>query len=191
MVLIESEVEGRDTNEWIIGSEWDAGKFDERRDITATDLDPISPDNPVWLLHTSAHYGVANSRALALANITSETADPDGGIIVRDEAGDPTGILTDRAMNLIHDITPPYTVRHFDEATTQLVSQLSAEGITTIKDPEIDERHWKAYRRVQSRGDLTVRVFVLWRAPDTIDDAEALRKRISPFTDPQKGSGDD
>lgn len=191
LALIESEVEGRDTNEWIIGSEWDAGKFDERRDITATDLDPISPDNPVWLLHTSAHYGVANSRALALANITSETADPDGGIIVRDEAGDPTGILTDRAMNLIHDITPPYTVRHFDEATTQLVSQLSAEGITTIKDPEIDERHWKAYRRVQSRGDLTVRVFVLWRAPDTIDDAEALRKRISPFTDPQKGSGDD
>ncbi len=191
LALVESEAEGLAANEWIIGSEWDAGKFDERRDITAADLDLISPDKLVWLLHTSAHYGVANSRALALANITSDTADPDGGVIVRDEAGNPTGILTDQAMNLIYDITPPYTVRHFDEATTQRVGQLSAEGITTIKDPEIDERHWKAYRRAQSRGDLTVRVFVLWRAPDTIADAKVLLKRILPITDPQKGSGDD
>ena len=191
LTLIKSETEARDTNEWIIGSEWDAGKFDERRDMTASDLDLISPDHPVWLLHTSAHYGVANSKALALANITSDTADPDGGIIARDDAGNPTGILADQAMNLMFDVTPSYSVQHFDEATTQLVGQLSSAGITMIKDPEIDERHWKAYRRVQSRGDLTVRVFVLWRAPDTVDDAKSLLERIAPFTDPKKRRDDD
>ena len=188
---IEVAVEKLGPGEWVIGSEWDAGKLVERRDMTASDLDDVSPDNPVWLLHTSAHYGVANSSALARANITKNTPNPDGGVIVRDAAGNPTGILTDQAMSLIGDITPPTTAAHFDEATTQLIGQLSAEGITTIKDPEIDERHWKAYTQVQSRGELSVRVFVLWRAPDTIEDAKTLLSRIAPFTDPVNRSGDD
>ena len=175
LAKVKEAVEARNSGEWIIGAEWDAGKLSERRDISAADLDAVSPDNPVWLLHTSAHYGVANSNALALADITSETPDPDGGVIVRYEAGKPTGILMDQAMSLIGEVTPTVSADHFDEATTHLVGQLNAEGITTIKDPEIDERHWEAYKRIQSRGELSVRVFVLWRAPDKIDDAEERR----------------
>src|SRR5882724_10699144 len=61
--------------EWIRGTGWDEAKFAERRYITAADLDAVAPNNPVWLQHTTGHYGVANSAALRLAKITAETKD--------------------------------------------------------------------------------------------------------------------
>ncbi|MFQ6003978.1 MAG: amidohydrolase [Woeseia sp.] len=188
---IEEAVQTRGPDEWIIGSKWDAGKLAEGRDMTRADLDAVAPENPVWLLHTSAHYGVANSRALALANVTKDTPDPDGGVIARDDDGNPTGILADQAMNLVFDITPAYTTGDFAEAIAHQVRGLNAEGITTIKDPEIDRRHWDAYRQVQSHGELTVRVFALWGRTDTLDEAKELLARIAPFTNPRKGLHDD
>jgi len=176
---------------WVTGSEWDSGKLAEGRDLTAADLDTVAATNPVWLLHTSAHYGVANSRALELANITSDTPNPDGGVIQRDEDGKPTGILTDQAIALISSVTPSVTAADFDAAITKAVGTLNAEGITTIKDPEIDQRHWDAYTQVHSRGELAVRVFTLWGRPNSLEDAEQLLEHIAPFTDPVHDTGDD
>ncbi len=170
--------------DWIVGSNWDAGKLSDQRDIVAADLDDITPENPVWLLHTSAHYGVANSLALKLAGIDVNTPDPEGGVIVRDYAGNPTGILADQAMSLVDSITPAITAEDFVEAITERVSGLGAEGITTIKDPEIDQRQWDAYQAVKLNGDLSVRVFTLWRVPDTMSEARELLLRIKSFTHP-------
>lgn len=189
--LVESEVAQAEAGEWIVGGNWDAGKLAEGRDMTVVDLDPVSENNPVWLLHTSAHYGVANSAALKLANVTNDSRDPDGGVIERDENGRPTGILADKAMALISAVTPKTTVDDFDEAITREVGSLNAVGITTIKDPEIDQRHWDAYTRVQSRGELTVRVFTLWGRPNSMQEAEELLDHIAPFTDPVNDTGDD
>jgi len=175
------------TGEWIIGSRWDAGKLTENRDMTAADLDEVSPDNPVWLLHTSAHYGIANTTALELAGIDADTPDPDGGVIVRDDQGNPTGILTDQAMALVADITPDVSAEDFVTAVTERVGFLNAEGITTIKDPEIDQRHWDAYKTISENGDLSVRVFTLWRVPDTMNEARELLQHIKPM----KNTGSD
>ena len=191
IAAVEKAAADINADEWIIGSEWDSGKLTEGRDLTSADLDAMTANNPVWLLHTSAHYGVANSRALALADITKATPDPDGGVIQRDADGNPTGILTDRAMALISAVTPETTAADFEEAIAKMVGTLNAEGITTIKDPEIDQRHWDAYKQVQSRGQLTVRVFTLWGRPDSLADAEQLLLEIAPFTDPVNGVGDD
>ncbi len=174
---------------WITGWRWDAAKLAEQRDIVAADLDDLSPDHPVWLGHTSGHYGVANSRAMSLAGIDADMPDPDGGVIARDADGIPTGILTDQAMDLINAVLPPATTDDYVEAITRYVGDLSAEGITAIKDPEIYQAHYDAYRTVERNGDLTVRVFTLWRAPDTLPDAVALRDRIAPFTAPQQQDG--
>lgn len=174
---------------WITGYRWDAAKLVEQRDIVAADLDDLSPDNPVWLGHSSAHYGVANARAMALAGIDADTVDPDGGVIVRGEDGMPTGILIDQAQDLVFAVMPESTTEDFVEAVTQYVGDLSAEGITTIKDPEINALHWDAYNRVRDNGDLTTRVFALWRVPDTMAGAEALLRRIRPFTHPQGEDG--
>src|SRR5580704_2255399 len=62
--------------EWLVGAGWDEGKLAERRYLLASDLDPITPNNPVWLMHTTGHYGVANSYALKLAHISASTTDP-------------------------------------------------------------------------------------------------------------------
>jgi len=174
---------------WITGWRWDAAKLAEKRDIVAADLDDLSPDNPVWLVHTSSHYGVANSKAMALAGIDGDTPDPAGGVIVRDGEGGPTGILADQAMDLVTRVTPETTTEDYVEAITRFAPDLSAEGITTVKDPEINERHWEAYNAVEANGDLPVRVFALWRVPDTLEDARALRDRILPITDPRAADG--
>jgi predicted amidohydrolase YtcJ len=178
-----------DPGEWIVGSKWDAGKLEERRDIVAADLDDVSPDNPVWLLHTSAHYGVANSLALEMAGVDADTPAPDGGVIARNDDGAPTGILADQAMSLVSSATPPVTTGDFADAIADQVSLLNQEGITTIKDPEIDQRHWDAYATVLANGNLSVRVFTLWRVPDTMTEARELLQQIAPMTDPRGDAG--
>ena len=77
--------------EWLVGAGWDESKLAERRYLLASDLDKITPNNPVWLMHTTGHYGVANSYALKLAHITAATPDPPAGTIDRDAHGNPTG----------------------------------------------------------------------------------------------------
>src|SRR6202040_4189498 len=70
--------------EWILGSGWDEGKLSNLRYIYASDLDKVSPNNPVWLTHTTGHYGAANTYALKLAQITPATKNPAAGTIDRD-----------------------------------------------------------------------------------------------------------
>ena len=175
--------------EWILGWRWDAAKLEEQRDILAADLDDLSPDNPVWLGHNSGHYGVANGRAMAIAGIDANTPDPDGGVIKRDAAGNPTGILTDQAMDLVTREIPDATTADYVEAITRFAGDLSREGITTIKDPEINQQHWDAYNTVADNGDLPVRVVTLWRVGDSLAEARELLRRILPITDPASADG--
>src|SRR6185503_2936239 len=87
--------------EWVRGRGWDEGKLAEKRYVTAADLDKAAPDHPVYLTHTTGHYGVANSLALRRSNVTKDTPDPPGGTIDRDRDGNPTGVMKERATSLI------------------------------------------------------------------------------------------
>ena len=87
--------------EWVRGRGWDEGKLAERRYITAADLDKVAPNNPVWLTHTTGHYGVANSYALKMAEVTRRRRDPPAGTIDRDAQGNPTGVMKEAAMGLV------------------------------------------------------------------------------------------
>src|SRR5690349_16706652 len=84
--------------EWVLGDGWDEGKLQERRYVYAKDLDPLTPNNPVWLTHTTGHYGVANSVAMKMAHISAETQAPAAGTIDRNAQGLPTGVLKESAM---------------------------------------------------------------------------------------------
>jgi len=95
--------------EWLVGAGWDEGKLAERRYLLASDLDKVTPNNPVWLMHTTGHYGVANSYALKLAHITASTPDPPAGTIDRDAQGRPTGVLKESAKDLMVSLTPAPT----------------------------------------------------------------------------------
>src|SRR6202142_2092594 len=70
---VKAKVSTSRPGDWITGAGWDEGKLEERRYPTAADLDAVAPNNPVWLMHTTGHYGAANSAAMKLAGITTAT----------------------------------------------------------------------------------------------------------------------
>jgi hypothetical protein len=188
---VEAGVRSAGTPAWVQGRGWDEGKLAERRHIRAADLEAVSPDHPVWLEHTMGHYGTANSRALALAGIQRGTPDPPGGTIDKDAEGNPTGVLKENAMSLVTRLIPELTPEQIDAAIARTSREFSREGMTAVKDPGIDSSLWEAYRRALGRDELTVRVFALWRAGDTLEEAQRLIDRIAPFTKPYVSTGDD
>lgn len=101
----------------IMGFGYDRSTLAERRDPTREDLDAISTEIPIYLIHQSSHMGAANSRALELVGITRDTPDPAGGVIIRDANGEPTGILEENAHIL---------------AWLKLLETVDAEGMKAV-----------------------------------------------------------
>ena len=176
--------------EWLQGAGWDEGKLAERRYLTAADLDAISPRNPVWLEHTTGHYGVANSAALRLARITAQTPDPPAGTIDRGADGSPTGVLKESAMNAVTDLIPPPTPEQRRAGILKSIDLLHREGMTAVKDPKIDRPAWDAYRALLSEGKLTERICALWYAGTTLDSARAALAQIEAQPRPPQSLGD-
>ena len=178
--------------DWVLGRGWDEGKLAERRYLLASDLDPVTADRPAWLTHTMGHYGTANSAALKLAGITRDSPDPAGGTIDRAADGTPTGVLKETAMRLVVRHIPAARPQQMREAIRMMAREFNREGMTGAKDPGIYAQDtWNAYREVLADGDLSVRMMVLWRSPDTRVEARALINRIAPFSKPYETRGND
>ncbi len=134
---VQAGIAGLKPGEWLQGDGWDEGKLTERRYVTAADLDRVSPDNPVWLMQTTGHYGVANTAALRLAKITAASKDPAAGTIDRDAQGAPTGVLKESAMDAVADLIPPPTAEQQRAGILKSIDTLLREGMTAVKDPDI------------------------------------------------------
>lgn len=160
--LIAQKVKTVKPGEWIRGIGWDEGKLSEKRLITATDLDEVSPDNPVWLQHTTGHYGWANTKALQLAKINSGTPDPPEGVIEKDQSGKPTGVLKESAMGMVSKLLPSSTIKDIEAGISYLTKALNEEGMTGIKDPTLGDMRWQAYKNILDADKLHLRVFGLW-----------------------------
>ena len=166
--------------EWITGSGWDEAKLAEHRYVTAGDLDSVSPKNPVWLTHTTGHYGVANSVALKLANINSATPDPTAGTIERDAHGNPTGVLKeDPAMHPVRHLIPEITPEQMRQGILHIQDVLHSEGMTAVKDPDISQSLWDAYQSLLEEDKLKERICVLWHAGTTMESAQKALEEIN------------
>jgi predicted amidohydrolase YtcJ len=141
---------------WIRGSGWDVSLFDGTLD--KGQLDGVIPDRPVFMGSSDGHSAWVNSEALALAGITGATPDPTGGIIERDGAGEPTGILREDAVSLVADLMPPFSEAQVDEGFTKAQAEASSYGITSIIDANVEGWMLDGYRRFEERGQLHVRV---------------------------------
>lgn len=179
------------TGVFVQGAGWDDGKLAERRLLVARDLDPASPNNPVYLAHTTGHFGVANSAALALANITRDTRDPPNGTIDRYPDGTPTGVLKESAQGLVRRLIPPRTSAQLEAGMRDLAKGFNAEGMTALKDPGVSQMAWASYRKVLAEGGLTVRVFALWLGGNTERGARQLIAERAATTRPYESTGDD
>ena len=158
--------------EWVLGRGWDEGKLIEQRYIRASDLDPVSPDNPIYIAHTTGHYAVVNSRALELAGMGRDTPDPPAGTIDRDASGSPTGVLKEHATTLVSRLIPPYSAQRQREGFLRVLRDLNAEGMTAVKDPGISAEKWEIYRDMLRAGELTARIFALWENKGTLESTK-------------------
>jgi predicted amidohydrolase YtcJ len=175
---IAAQVKTLKPGEWVRGRGWDEGKYAERRYITAADLDEVAPNNPVWLTHTTGHYGVGNSYALKMAEIRPTTPDPPAGTIDRDAKGAPTGVMKESAMGLVSRLVPPLTRDQQKQGIAQIVRDFNREGMTGAKDPGIGQAKWELYQELLAENQLTVRVFALWSGARRLEDRAAVLDRV-------------
>jgi len=141
---------------WIRGRGWFQETWPGKAYPTAVQLDQIVPDNPVYLPARSGHAGWVNSRAMQLAGINAQTADPPGGEIQRDAAGNPTGILFETAMDLVKRLLPEPTVDELAEAMRYAQKVCWAQGLTGIHD--FDGRLcFQALQSLHLNGELGLR----------------------------------
>ncbi|MFN8573099.1 MAG: amidohydrolase [Gemmatimonadaceae bacterium] len=185
------QVERLPRGSWIAGVEWDDGKLEERRKLSAKDLDRVTPYNPAYLNHATGHFGVANSVALKMANITKDTPDPPGGTIDRNPDGTPTGILKESAQGLVRRLMPARTPTEIKAGMRDLSKAFNAEGMTGLKDPGVSPANWDLYKEVMAEGNLNVRVFALWLGGRTEAGARKLIADRAATTRPYESTGDD
>jgi len=177
--------------EWISGAGWDESKLAELRYIRVSDLDPVSPNNPVWLAHTTGHYGVANSYALRLAKITAATPNPPAGIIDRDANGNPTGVLKEEpAMDLVTKLIPPHSHDQEKNGILKMMADFNKEGMTAAKDPGIPPERWDLYRELLNENKSTVRIFTLFLGGTTMESARTTLAKLQSLPKPPQSFGD-
>ena len=148
---------------WVTASSgWHESILQEGRMPTRHELDPVSPNNPVFIPR-GGHVVTVNSKALELAGITRDTPNPEGGIIVRDEKGEATGMLLQNAANLVRRILPPPPA-NMPDLLKAAMRDLNSYGIVGVVEPGVNEQQIALYRRVHDAGEMTVRTDVLYRA---------------------------
>jgi hypothetical protein len=118
----------------------------------------VTGQTPVFVSRLDGHMGLANGRALELAGVTERTPDPEGGTIVRDRDGRPTGVLKDAAMRLVFTTIPGPTEPELDRALDAAVRHAVQHGVTHVTDMG----SWaglETYRRAARAGRLPIRVY--------------------------------
>jgi predicted amidohydrolase YtcJ len=160
---IGERVSRTEPGKWVMASSgWHESILEEGRMPTRFELDKVSPNNPVFIPR-GGHVITVNSKALELAGITKDTANPDGGVIVRDEKGEATGVLLENAAYLVRKILPPPPA-NMAELLKIAMRDLNSYGIVSVIEPGVDERQIALYRAVHDAGEMTVRTDVLYRA---------------------------
>ena len=170
-------VERASRGEWVTGGQWDAPALGVTPNRTM--LDAVAPGNPVLLDDTSGHSSWANSRALEVADITSKTPDPTGGIIEHDASGEPTGVLREAAIELVRKYVPPPNQQEVQSALEWSLSEMLSYGITSFTEASVGfsagmENEIKAYVVLADAGILKQRTRLCLTWDPGNETAEAM-----------------
>lgn len=156
---------GADSEEWLLGYGFDQSEWPEGRLPNRHDLDQVVAHRPVCLWRCDLHTAVANSRALALAGIDANRADPEAGMIEREISGDPSGVLREAAPNLIRSVIPEPATEKIQANLRACIRKLHALGITGVHDARLmgavnGTQALRQFRRLHEQGQLNLRVQV-------------------------------
>jgi predicted amidohydrolase YtcJ len=162
----------RKPGEWIEGGRWHEEKWTDKgpsvvRGFPAHHaLSAMTPDNPVVLERADGHAVLVNAKAMALMGITRDTRAPEGGEIVKDAEGQPTGIFVDRAQELIK--VPPPTPEQTRKALELAMRECVEKGVTAFDDAGADTGTIDLYKEYAGAGKLEVRLYPLLRGYETL-----------------------
>lgn len=145
--------------QWITGGDWDETKWTPSQLPTRELIDPLTPNNPVFVNRYDGHMSLANSIALKLAGITAATPDPPGGTIVRDDKGNPTGGLKDSAMDYVFKVIPPLSHDQRLHAVQRALGHAASLGVTSVQDMNPEYADIAIYSELLDRGELTTRIY--------------------------------
>lgn len=158
---IKAYAEANPELEWIQGRGWNQTLWPENEFPTAADLDKVVDDRPVWLTRVDGHAAWANTKAMELAGISKETPDPQGGKIIRDRAGNATGVFVDAAENYIQQIVPEPTEVEMELALEKALEQMARMGLTSVHDAGIGVDTWNLYKEFADAGKMTTRIYAM------------------------------
>ncbi len=190
--MVDSAAAEAEAGDWIRGRGWHQEKWDEAPDRTVQGfpthdrLSEVAPDNPVLLTHASGHAAVANARAMELAGIEAGTAAPEGGEIVRDGSGRPTGVLIDEAESLVGDaldsaragMSEQERGKRRRERAELAVRNALEHGVTSFHDQGASFGTLDLYRRMADDGAMRIRMYAMVsQAEVTPEQADELADR--------------
>ncbi|MEP7344606.1 MAG: amidohydrolase [Gemmatimonadaceae bacterium] len=142
---------------WINGGDWDNERWGGELPIRSW-IDSVTPDNPVWINRYDGHMALANSLALRAAKVGPQSKEIEGGTIVRDAKGEPTGVLKDNAMALVDDAVAPPPAELEDRALDTAMTYVTAQGVTTVHNMG----SWNdiaIFKRAQASDRLRTRIY--------------------------------
>lgn len=152
--------------EWVQGRGWNQVLWDSNEFPEADSLDRAGLDVPMWFARVDGHAGWANHAAMELAGVDASTADPDGGMIIRDTEGRPTGTFVNNAMRLITQHIPSPGLEDQKLALQRALEELAAEGLTSVHDASVSSLTLQAYRELLDEGPLPIRVYAMLASGD-------------------------
>lgn len=173
--MVEQAVAEAEPGQWIVGRGWHQSKWEPQPDIlvkgfqTHERLSEISPENPVFLRHASGHAGFANAMAMEIAgvnqlsieNLSNLLTEGEGGEIIIDELGNPTGIFNERAMGLINKHIPENDRAKDKQALIMAQKACLRNGITGFHEAGAPRQTLELLQELKDEGQLDVRMYVM------------------------------
>jgi hypothetical protein len=188
--LVEQAARNTPPGRWIVGRGWHQAKWQHPPEPgvqgypTHHPLSRAVPEHPVMLTHGTGHMCLANAKAMELAGVDRDTRSPEGGEILRDETGDPTGVFREESMGLIHRAqrrsearrTEEDGTRQLDEAIRLATEECLSQGVTTFCDAGSSLATIDHFRKLAQAGRLKVRLWVMIGEPNDV-----LAKRLAEY----------
>ncbi len=179
--------------DWITGRGWHQSKWIETPDKmvngfqTHEPMSAISPDNPVYLRHASGHATFANAKAMELAGVNrlsveSLSSKVEGGEIIKDQLGNPTGVFTERASSLIGKLVPRDTEERAEQALEMAIQECLEKGITSFHDAGSGQAFIDRLQKFKAEGKLGIRTYTMLtgRSPELLEEWYKRGPMIDP-----------
>lgn len=159
--------------QWILGRGWHQDRWEvkPRKMVkgfqTHEQLSAVSPDNPVFLRHASGHAGFANAKAMQMAGVHQLSVEAlrsnteEGGEIIRDELGNPTGLFNERAQQLIAEFIPENTEETDTQALELAIQACLRNGITSFHDAGAARNSIELFKKFKQQNKLDIGLYVM------------------------------